>query len=137
MTYNLFRSFIRFAFPFILFGAANLHALDLAHFRTCVSSSGSGSTCTLDPNWSGSTPVPWDVTGSPIAIERAVRAEGNTNYLGQVTLKRMGYIRNIMNISSTVAGVTVNNLVFDGNRATYAGGAYVDLKFKLDLGTIG
>lgn len=110
----------------LAFAPAELRGLDLTNFRNCVSSSGTGSTCTLDPNWSGGGIIPWDVT-TPIAVQRAVTVQGNLSYPGQVILERAAAVANMMYIAPSGSGATIKNLEFDGNKAAYAGGSFTDL----------
>lgn len=110
----------------LLAGYSQLKALDLPGFRGCLSASGSGSTCELDPNWAGGEIVPWGVT-TPIPVERSVTVQGNPSYPGQVSLLRAAAIGNIMTVSAP--GVTIKSLVFDGNKPSYPSSSYVDLNF--------
>jgi len=97
-----------------------LFALDLGDFRTCVSASGSGSTCTLDLGT-------YELDGSsgygPITIGRSnLIVQGYVSDPTQVILRRATSsvsVPYLMNLASGVNNITVEGFSFDGNKFSY------------------
>jgi hypothetical protein len=110
-------------------------ALNLTDFITCVSSSGSGSTCQLASGV-------WDVTAT-IEIQRGVEIVGTVNDASDVVLRRTSTLgaNDLMAWDGAYdpAAIVVHWLTFDGNRpnttACYSGGGAPFA--ELDLSIVG